>query len=232
MATTTEMMIVTEEGAAHEANSVDHAAMHSSVDGNNQLNQAQVDSISPRGNRLEYDRGDPENFENSQSPDHQNQIEIQRKMIAKTKTDKSVSIAKKHMYDTVGSNGLFCASPSVVKFAGFKTNKTHTIKLRLINNSPAPQRLHILPPQTKYFKIRCQKKGMIPTGVAEEIYIQFTPAVDEYKYYYDSLRIHCDGDKILIPIHAFPVINSSKDELFPKFIDMGKACQIGQTYMK
>ena len=50
---------------------------------------------------------------------------------------------------------------------------------------------------------------MIPTGVAEDIYIQFTPAVDEYKYYYDSVRIHCDGDKILIPIHAFPVINSS-----------------------
>ena len=143
-----------------------------------------------------------------------------------------MSIAQKHMYDTVGSNGIFCASPSVVKFAGFQTNKTHTMKLRLINNSPAPQRLHILPPQTSYFKIRYQKKGMIPTGVSEDIYIQFTPAVDEYKYYYDSVRIHCDGDKILIPIHAFPVINSSQDELFPKFIDMGKACLIGQSYTK
>ena len=106
------------------------------------------------------------------------------------------------------------------------------MKLRLINNSPAPQRLHILPPQTKYFKIRYQKKGMIPTGVAEDIYIQFTPTLDEYKYYYDSVRIHCDGDKILIPIHAFPVINSSKDELFPKFIDMGRDCLIGQSYSK
>ena len=106
------------------------------------------------------------------------------------------------------------------------------MKLRLINNSSAPQRLHILPPQTKYFKIRYQKKGMIPTGVAEDIYIQFTPAVDEYKYYYDSVRIHCDGDKILIPIHAFPVINSAQDELFPKFIDMGRACEIGQSYSK
>ena len=108
----------------------------------------------------------------------------------------------------MGSNGIFRASPSVVKFAGFETNKTHTMKLRLINNSPAPQRLHILPPQTNYFKIRYNKKGMIPTGVAEEIYIQFTPALNEYKYYYDSVRIHCEGDQILIPIHAFPVINS------------------------
>ena len=216
-------------------NSIENIVNNQSSNEGNSQNQLQRDNnISPRypGNSLEFEGGNPGNFENSQPPDGQNQIEIQRKMISKVKTDKGISIAKKHMYDTVGSNGLFCASPSVVKFAGFQTNKTHTMKLRLINNSPAPQRLHILPPQTKYFKIKCQKKGMIPTGVAEEIYIQFTPAVDEYKYYYDSVRIHCDGDKILIPIHAFPVINSQKDELFPKFIDMGKGCTIGQSYMK
>ena len=132
----------------------------------------------------------------------------------------------------MGSNGIFCASPNVVKFAGFETNKTHTMKLRLINNSPQPQRLHILPPQTSYFKIRYNKKGMVPTGVAEEIYIQFTPARGEYKYYYDSVRIHCDGDKLLIPIHAYPVINSKQDELFPKYIDMGKGCRLGHSYQK
>jgi len=36
--------------------------------------------------------------------------------------------------------------PASVKFAGFEANKTHTFKVRVINNSPAPQRLHILPP--------------------------------------------------------------------------------------
>ena len=30
------------------------------------------------------------------------------------------------MYDTVGSNGIFGASPSVVKFSGFEIKKTHT----------------------------------------------------------------------------------------------------------
>jgi hypothetical protein len=75
----------------------------------------------------------------------------------------------------VGSNGIFGAQPSVVKFAGFETLKTHTLKVRLINNSPAPQRLHILPPQTPYFKIKYNKKGMIPSGIAEDIYVQFTP---------------------------------------------------------
>jgi hypothetical protein len=42
------------------------------------------------------------------------------------------------VYDNVGSNGIFGANPSVVKFAGFETLKTHTLKVRLINNSPAP----------------------------------------------------------------------------------------------
>lgn len=67
---------------------------------------------------------------------------------------------------------------------------------------------------------------MIPPGVAEDIYVQFTPN-DEYKYYYDSIRIHVEGDKILIPIHAFPVINSKKDEIFPSLIDMGKNLRVG-----
>jgi hypothetical protein len=56
---------------------------------------------------------------------------------------------------------------------------------------------------------------MIPSGISEDIYVQFTPG-NEFKYFYDSIRRHCEGDKILIPIHAFPVINSKKDELLPK----------------
>jgi hypothetical protein len=71
----------------------------------------------------------------------------------------------------VGSNGIFGASPSIVKFSGFEIRKTHTQRVRLINNSPFPQRLHILPPSTPYFKIRYSKKGMVPSGIAEEIYV-------------------------------------------------------------
>ena len=72
---------------------------------------------------------------------------------------------------------------------------------------------------------------MIPSGISEDIYVQFTPN-DEYKYFYDSIRIHCEGDKILIPIHAFPVINTKKDALLPKQIDMGRNLKVGSHHMK
>lgn len=63
---------------------------------------------------------------------------MQRKLLQKNKTGKSNPIAANNHFDTVGSNGIFQASPSIVKFAGFEANRTHTLKVRLINNSPAP----------------------------------------------------------------------------------------------
>ncbi len=61
---------------------------------------------------------------------------------------------------------------------------------------------------------------MLPSGTSEDVYIQFTP--DQYQYYYDCMRIHCEGEKIVIPMHAYPVINNEKDQLLPSLIDMGK----------
>jgi hypothetical protein len=71
---------------------------------------------------------------------------------------------------------------------------------------------------------------MVPPGISEDIFVQFTPGT-EYKYFYDSIRIHCEGDKILIPIHAYPVINTKKDELLPATIDLGTAA-VGETQIK
>lgn len=105
------------------------------------------------------------------------------------------------------------------------------MKVKLLNNSPIPQRLHILPPSTNQFKIKYSKKGMIPTGVTEDIFVQFTPGFD-YRYFYDSIRIHVEGDKLLIPIHAYPVINTNKDSLLPVEVNMGDGCKVGQSYKK
>ena len=66
---------------------------------------------------------------------------------------------------------MFTAHPDIVKFPGFETRMNHTRKLRLVNTSKFPQRLHILPPTTTYFKIHYAKKGMIPAGMSEDIYV-------------------------------------------------------------
>lgn len=158
-------------------------------------------------------------------------VQLQRRVLAKTQTEKQNHLSFNNKFDAVGGNGLFGAYPSIAKFAGFELRKTHVLKVKLINNSPAPQRLHILPPQTPYFKIKYNKKGMVPSGISEDIYVHFTPN-DEYKYFYDAIRIHCQGDKILIPIHAYPVINSKKDQLIQKEIDMGRMCLVGNMYTK
>jgi hypothetical protein len=111
-------------------------------------------------------------FENHQTDEVVKQtLELQKKLLANTKTEKQNYLALNYQFDAVGSNGLFAASPAIVRFAGFELRKTHTFKVKLINNSPAPQRLHILPPATPYFKIKYHKKGMIPSGISEDIYV-------------------------------------------------------------
>ena len=65
-------------------------------------------------------------------------MEVQKRLLAKTKTEKKNYLAMNYEYDAVGSNGIFGANPSIIKFAGYELRKTHTLKVKLINNSPAP----------------------------------------------------------------------------------------------
>jgi hypothetical protein len=58
--------------------------------------------------------------------------------LAKTKTEKTNYLSFNNKFETVGSNGIFGANPSIVKFAGFELRKTHTLKVKLINQSAAP----------------------------------------------------------------------------------------------
>ncbi len=56
-------------------------------------------------------------------------------MLASTKTENKNYLALTNKFEAVGSNGLFGAYPAIVKFAGFELRKTHTLKVKLINNS-------------------------------------------------------------------------------------------------
>ena len=124
-----------------------------------------------------------------------------------------------YKYDNEGENGLFEASPRIVKIAGFELNKKIMTKIIIINKSKYTERIIILPPTTPNFKIKYTKRGQIAPGLCETIYLFFTPG--EYKYYTDNICINCPGNKIIIPIHAYPRMNIFVKEYIPKLIDFG-----------
>ena len=124
-----------------------------------------------------------------------------------------------YKYDNEGENGLFEASPRIVKIAGFELNKRIMKKIIIINKSKYTERIIILPPTTPNFKIKYTKRGQIAPGLNETIYLFFTPG--EYKYYTDNICINCPGNKIIIPIHAYPRMNIFVKEYIPKLIDFG-----------
>ena len=124
-----------------------------------------------------------------------------------------------YKYDNEGENGLFEALPRIVKIAGFEINKRIMTKINVINKSKYTERIIILPPTTPNFKIKYTKRGQIAPGLSETIYLFFTPG--EYKYYTDNICINCPGNKIIIPIHAYPRMNIFVKEYIPKLIDFG-----------
>ena len=124
-----------------------------------------------------------------------------------------------YKYDNEGENGLFEASPRIIKISGFEINKRIMTKVEIINKSKYSERIIILPPTSPYFKIRYSKRGQIAPGLSETIYLFFTPS--EYKYYTDNICINCPGNKIIIPIHAYPRMNIFAKEYIPKLIDFG-----------
>lgn len=61
------------------------------------------------------------------------------------------------IYSKIAGNDVVQARPSVVHFAGFELGITQEVELRLGNVSTEVQRMHIIPPQTKYFNIKYKK---------------------------------------------------------------------------
>ncbi|EKX41515.1 hypothetical protein GUITHDRAFT_164378 [Guillardia theta CCMP2712] len=149
-----------------------------------------------------------------------------------------------HVYTKVKRTKNFEARPAVIHFPGLEVGRFYEKSVRIVNVSRFTQRLHILPPQTHFFSFQYDKKGKISPGMSEKIFIQFSP--NELRYYHDAIRIHCDGENLLVPLHAYPTISpsvpapsvtlppsSGKNELvfFPKQIDFGM-CLLAQEHQR
>ncbi|XP_072017653.1 cilia- and flagella-associated protein 221-like [Amphiura filiformis] len=118
-----------------------------------------------------------------------------------------------HLLDTrifhkLSLNAVVQVEPQEVHFCGFEPGKVQKKTLRLINISSECQQMHIIPPSTSYFNVWYNKKERLVLGLALEVTVEFKP--DEWRYYYDCIRVHCqDEDNLVIPVHAYPSMNTS-----------------------
>ena len=101
----------------------------------------------------------------------------------------------------------------MVHFGGYKVGQTLRQKVKIVNKSGSSQRMHLLMPDTGAFSAKVVKRGIVAPGMSEVVTISFVP--EEWKYYYDSIRIHCDAGNLVVPIHAYPTVNEVK---FPRIL--------------
>lgn len=123
-----------------------------------------------------------------------------------------------HKYVRVGSNitnGLL-AEPAVLYFAGIASGERIDMTVRLVNLSGEPLRMHIHPPATPFFSMRCNKKGRTMPGTAEDVTITCMPT--DLRYYSDCIRVHCNRGNLIVPIHAYPGVSTIN---VPKRVDFG-----------
>jgi len=69
-----------------------------------------------------------------------------------------VNFTHAELYSTIGQNAVLQARPAVLNFAGFHVGRVRRLRLDLVNASNDVQRMHVIPPQTKHFRIDYTKK--------------------------------------------------------------------------
>ncbi|KAL4510673.1 hypothetical protein ABPG72_004827 [Tetrahymena utriculariae] len=118
-------------------------------------------------------------------------------------------------------NDKIIMTPSVAKFAGYEINKLNIVRIKLQNKTVDPVRIHVLPFNNQFFQTKINKRGLLLPRSSDDLFVYFRPT--QYKIYYDEARVNIDSDIIILPIHAYPVIDRDNiQEIFPRIINFGK----------
>lgn len=109
--------------------------------------------------------------------------------------------------------------PKIIKFQGFDINKTNLKSFMITNKSDKVQSLKVLPMISDDFTFLFEKKQAIGIGQTLEVKIVLLPK--SFIYHYTFIRVLFGESQIIIPIHAYPVMNRKDSNIFPKMIDFG-----------
>ncbi|XP_055022889.1 cilia- and flagella-associated protein 221 [Boleophthalmus pectinirostris] len=157
---------------------------------------------------------DPGTFR--RSPGRGSPLPLRPLVAERSRSSTPTHLLETKFYGKLKSNSLIQAEPAEVHFSGFQLGKKYCSTLQLINISTEVMNIHILPTQTKYFQTTYTKKHRLVPGLAYAVKIHFCP--DEWRYFYDSVRVHCKGEEnLLIPVHGYPVID---DLYIPSHINL------------
>lgn len=111
-------------------------------------------------------------------------------------------------------NNVLATDKQSLHFKGYHLGKIHKQKVCLTNKANGARRFHVLSPSGGFFKIRFKKAGKLTPGMNIKIIVEFS--TNEYNYYEDFIKIHCEGGhNLVIPLHAYPVLDMTT---FPKLI--------------
>jgi Flagellar-associated PapD-like len=132
-------------------------------------------------------------------------------------------------YESLGRNDIFEVRPPSLTF-GVAASRSVTQRVRIVNVSETPQRLHALAPASSEFSIKYKKKGTLAPGCAEVIDVTYTP--QDFGYHHDTIRLHTGTgtDNLVVPLHAYPVMVSSDQRAIPARLDF--VCSLGDEHTR